>query len=237
MSGHSKWAQIKHKKAATDAKKGKLFSQLSRAITVATKSGADSDMNAALRFAIEKARQANMPASNIEKAIRRAGEKDAAILTEVRYEAYGPGGVALLIEGITDNTNRTSNEVKRILQKHDGKLAEPGAVSWMFVKKEVFSVSEDIGSKTEEVELLLIDAGAEDIIKEEGGVRIVADPGRAEAVLATLGRRHITAEASTEWVAQSTVALNKTDQQAVQRLYEALEEYEDITHVSSNEQT
>lgn len=236
MSGHSKWAQIKHKKAATDAKKGKLFSQLSRAITLAAKTGgADPEMNATLRLAVEKARQANMPASNIEKAIKRAAEKDAAALTEVRYEAYGPGGAALLIEGITDNTNRTSNEVKRILQTHGGKLAAPGSVGWMFNKKEVFTVSTKDGDTTEALELAFIDAGAEDITKEDKALRVIVAPERAEEVRTAMERLHITAESSAEWITQNTVLLNAADQHAMLQLYEALEEHEDITHVSSNE--
>ncbi|MBI2175305.1 MAG: YebC/PmpR family DNA-binding transcriptional regulator [Parcubacteria group bacterium] len=219
MSGHSKWAQIKHKKAATDAKKGKLFSQLSRAITLAAKTGrTDPEMNAALRLAVEKARQANMPASNI-----------------VRYEAYGPGGAALLIEGITDNTNRTSNEVKRILQTHGGKLAAPGSVGWMFNKKEVFTVSTKDGDTTEALELAFIDAGAEDITKEDKALRVIVAPERAEEVRTAMERLHITAESSAEWITQNTVLLNAADQHAMLQLYEALEEHEDITHVSSNE--
>src|SRR3989338_3629120 len=230
MSGHSKWAQIKHKKAATDAKKGKLFSQLSRAITLAAKTGGpDPDMNAALRLAIEKARQANVPASNIEKAIKRAVEKDAAALNKVRYEAYGPGGVALLIEGITDNTNRMLNEVKRILQKHGGKLAEPGAVGWMFAKKAVFAVPAESVADKDALLLELIDEGAEEINEDGDVLRVVAASDAAERVRAALKRAYgLDIAASPEWISATTVALSPRDQQSMLQLYEELGEHEDV---------
>lgn len=136
MSGHSKWQQIKHKKAASDAKKGKLFSRLSRAITIAAKElGPDPKANRYLASAIKDAREANMPSDNIERAVRRAGEKGAGELKEVRYEAYGPGGAALVITAVTDNSNRTTNEIKHALSEHNGKLGVEGAAMWAFEKQ------------------------------------------------------------------------------------------------------
>ena len=235
MSGHSKWAQIKHKKGAADAKKGRLFSQLSRTITLAAKCGAkDQGMNAALRDAVEKARQANMPASNINRAIARAGEKDASTLEEVCYEAYGPGGVALLIECITDNSNRTSNELKHILQKHGGKFAEPGAVSWMFAKRAIFIVP--AAARTETLELALIDAGAEEIETEEQDMRITAPPESssrvAEVLRAALGKD---CAPLIGWVPQTIVSLSADQQNAITKLYEALHEHGDVQEMYSNE--
>lgn len=136
MSGHSKWSQIKHKKAQSDAKKGKMFSKVSRMITVAARRGDKPEMNPELRLAIEKAREVNMPKDNIERAIKRAAGKESEKLEEVLYEAYGPAGVGILIEGITDNKNRTLNELKHILNEHNAKLADSGSVLWMFGKQE-----------------------------------------------------------------------------------------------------
>lgn len=135
MSGHSKWSQIKHKKAQSDAKKGKMFSKISRMITVAARKSDKPDMNPELRLAVEKAKEINMPSDNIERAIRRATGQEQEKLEEVFYEAYGPAGVGILIEGITDNKNRTLNELKHILNKHNAKLADSGSVLWMFKKK------------------------------------------------------------------------------------------------------
>ncbi|MEK7560196.1 MAG: YebC/PmpR family DNA-binding transcriptional regulator [Patescibacteria group bacterium] len=137
MSGHSKWAQIKHRKSATDAKKGKLFSKIAKVITVAAKElGSDPKTNSKLAFAIEEARAANMPSENIERAIKRASEKEASDLKEVLYEAYGPGGSALIIKAVTDNGNRTTNEMKRLLFQHGAKLGTQGSAVWAFSKQE-----------------------------------------------------------------------------------------------------
>lgn len=233
MSGHSKWAQIKYKKGAVDAKRGRLFSQLSRIITLAAKHGGrDPDMNAALRVAIEKAKQANMPSSNIDRAIARAGEKDASTLEEVRYEAYGPGGAALIIEGITDNSNRTSNELKHVLQKHGGKFAEPGAVSWMFEKKAVFAVHAP--EKRDALELTLIDAGAEDIKTENNTLRVVAPQEKGERVSKTLAEAGISAEQSVEWVSRATVSLDQRQRSDLAAMHKELGEREDVQHIYMN---
>ncbi|MDP3762740.1 MAG: YebC/PmpR family DNA-binding transcriptional regulator [bacterium] len=137
MSGHSRWAQIKHKKAATDAKKGKLFSRLSRLITLAAKElGPDPKTNPRLAAAIDEARKANMPSDNIERAVKRAGEKESANLKEVSYEAHGPGGTALIVNAVTDNPNRTTNEIKRLLTEHGAKLGEMGSAMWAFEKRD-----------------------------------------------------------------------------------------------------
>lgn len=234
MSGHSKWAQIKYKKGVADAKKGRMFSQLSRIITLAAKHGGqDPDTNAALRVAVEKAKQANMPSSNIVRAIARSGEKDASTLEEVRYEAYGPGGAALIIEGITDNSNRTSNELKHVLQKHGGKFAEPGAVSWMFEKKAVFAVP--VPEKRDALELALIDAGAEDIKTEDGGtLRVVAPPEKSERVSKTLAEAGIRAEQAVEWVSHAAIPLDQRQRSDLAAMRKELEEREDIQNIYIN---
>lgn len=158
MSGHSKWSQIKHQKAATDAKKSKIFGKIARAITIATREkGADIAMNASLRVAVEKARALNMPQENIERAIKKGvGGADETALLEFTYEAYGPGGVALIITGITDNNNRTSNEVKHLLSANNGKWANPGSVLWAFEKRD----GEWIAKPYSELSLSPIDSDA-----------------------------------------------------------------------------
>src|ERR671915_49384 len=187
MAGHSKWAQIKHKKAATDARRGKLFTKLARAITVAAKEGGgDPNTNAALGLAVQKAKDASMPKDNIERAIQKGvgGGADAENWESVVYEGYGPGGVALLIETLTDNRNRTGSEVRHLLSKHGGNLGEPGSVAYLFDKKGLIVV--DAEKYSEDDLMPAIEAGAEDIQDEENVFEVVTDPSSLSAVRAAL---------------------------------------------------
>src|SRR5580704_14031154 len=183
MSGHSKWASIKHKKAVVDARKGQHFTKLTRAITVAAREGGgDPDGNPALALAVQKARDASMPKDNIERAIAKGtGEgTDADQIETVLYEAYGPGGVALLIEALTDNRNRTGADVRHILSKHGGNLGEPGSVSYLFEKRGVIVVD---ASRYDEDDLIpAIDAGAEDIALDDDVYEVITEPGGLAAV-------------------------------------------------------
>src|SRR5919204_3280804 len=177
MAGHSKWAQIKHKKATVDAHRGQLFTKLARAITVAARDGgSDPDGNASLANAIEKAKSFRMPKDNIDRAIARGtGEGlDAAAIEAVTYEGYGPGGVAILVECLTDNRNRTAAEIRHIFARADASLGEPGSVSWMFEKRGVVLV--DSERYSEDDLIVAIDAGAEDVTSEGDSLRIVCDP-------------------------------------------------------------
>ena len=190
MAGHSKWAQIKRKKGAADAKRGQLFTKLARAITVAARDGGgDPEGNAALANAIEKAKSLRMPKENIERAIAKGtgAGGDAAAIEAVTYEGYGPGGVAILIECLTDNRNRTAAEVRHIFSRADASLGEPGSVAWMFEKKGVLLV--DGGRYSEDDLMPAIDAGAEDLAAEGDSIRITCEAGDLRAVLDALERR------------------------------------------------
>ena len=235
MSGHSKWSSIKHKKALTDAKKGKVFSRLSTFISIAAKHGGDPTMNPNLRLHIEKAKQAGMPKENIERAIKRGtGELGGAHLEEVFYEAYGPEGVGIIIEGVTDNKNRTVAEIKAVLNKYNGKLAETGAVSYLFEKKGVIVVSTE-NNDIDEVSLLAIDAGAEDIITDDEHLIMYTLPGELEKVKKNLEENHITiisAEITLE--PKNTVQISDGKKESIGRLVELLDDLEDVTEISTN---
>src|SRR2546425_2584741 len=183
MAGHSKWAQIKHKKATVDARRGQLFTKLARAITVAARDGGgDPEGNATLANAIEKAKALRMPKENIERAIARGtgAGGDAAAIESVTYEGYGPGGVAILVECLTDNRNRTAAEIRHLFARGDASLGEPGSVAWMFEKKGVVLVD---GSRYSEEDLIAaIDAGAEDVTNEGDSLQIVCEPASLRAV-------------------------------------------------------
>src|SRR5947207_9170489 len=183
MAGHSKWAQIKRKKGAADAKRGQLFTKLARAITVAARDGGgDPEGNAALANAVEKAKALRMPKENIERAIARGtgAGADAAAIESVTYEGYGPGGVAILIECLTDNRNRTAAEIRHVFSRADASLGEPGSVSWMFEKRGVVLV--DAERYSEDDLIGAIDAGAQDVVTEGDSLRIVCDPADLRAV-------------------------------------------------------
>jgi len=232
MSGHSKWNSIKHKKGAADAKRGKIFTKLARAITVAAKGNPDPDANFQLRLAIDQAKSANMPKDNIERAITRATGEGKDSLEEAMYEAYGPGGVAIIIEALTDNKNRTVANLKHIVTSHGGSLASSGSVAYMFERKGMVRVK-NIGSNPEEMELALIDAGAEDISDEDEMKLIISAPEKLKNILKALGDIEIE-YSGLEWVAKDRVTPDKETLAKLEKLFEALEEDDDVNDYSSN---
>jgi YebC/PmpR family DNA-binding regulatory protein len=237
MSGHSKWSSIKHKKAATDAKRGQLFTKLARDITMAARQGdPDPNMNAGLRLAVQKAKAANMPNDNIDRAIKRAtGGGDADALEEVTYEGYGPGGIAVLVEAVTDNRNRTVAEVRLVFSRSGGTLAEAGAVAWQFDRRGVVTVNA-ADSDPDEVQLAAIEAGALDVeVSDDGFVEIITEAVDLHAVREALEAQGIEIDnAELALVPQNRVALD--DQQAVAnlRLFERLDDLDDVSRVYSN---
>jgi YebC/PmpR family DNA-binding regulatory protein len=236
VSGHSKWAQIKHKKAVVDARRGQQFTKLARAITVAARDGGgDPEHNATLATAVQKARDASMPKDNIERAIAKGtgAGSDAAAFETVVYEGYGPGGVALLIEALTDNRNRTGSEVRHLLSKHGGNLGEPGSVSYLFNKRGVIVV--DARRYSEDDLLVAIEAGAEDIVTDEDLYEILTEPANLAAVRAALEEAGIELE-SAELTQQPTtrVAVEEDVAAKLLRLIDALEENDDVNAVHAN---
>lgn len=236
MAGHSKWAGIKHKKAVVDARRGKLFTKLARAITVAAKEGGgDPEGNPALALAIQKARDASMPKDNIERAIAKGtGEgAEAERYEEVVYEGYGPGGVALLIEALTDNRNRTGAEVRHLLGKHGGSLGEPGSVAYLFEKQGVVVV--DAGAYSEDDLIVAIDAGAQDIGIDEDVFEVLTAPADLPAVRAALEEAGIAFESAEVTQRPTTrVPLDEPAATRLLRLIEALEDNDDVGEVHAN---
>ncbi len=234
MSGHSKWKQIKNKKGAADAKRGAIFTRLSKIIPIAAREGGDPAMNFKLATAVEQARSMNMPKDNIERAIRRGtGEEASAILHEVVYEGYGPAGVALLITGVTDNVNRTISDMRATLTKHGGTMAAEGAVRWNFEHKGVIRL-EGVSNR-EEVELAAIDAGADDIREEESGLLITTEPKNLLHLKQALEKQGIKCEyAEVEYLPKSTVALDEHNQAKLERITNALDELEDVQDYYTN---
>ncbi len=236
MAGHSKWASIKHKKKAVDAKRGALFTKLTRAITVAAREGGgDPEGNAALALAIQKARDGSMPKDNIERAIAKGtgADSDADAFESVLYEGYGPGGVAILVEALTDNRNRTGSEVRHTFTKHGGNLGEPGSVAWIFEKKGEIVVD---GSRYSEDELLAaIDAGAEDVALDGDVWEIVTGPTDVAAVREALAGEGVEIE-SAELVQRPTTRtpVEETRVRTLMNLIEALEEDDDVQAVHAN---
>jgi YebC/PmpR family DNA-binding regulatory protein len=236
MSGHSKWASIKHKKAIVDARRGQHFTKLARAVTVAAREGGgDPEGNPSLGLAIQKARSASMPKDNIERAIAKGtGDgADAEAIEEVLYEGYGPGGVALLIEAFTDNRNRTSADIRHVLGKHGGNLGEPGSVAYLFDKKGVVIVD---ASRWDEDDLMVaIDAGAEDIAREDDVWEIQAEPADLTSVSRALEAAGIEpTSADVAQIPKVRVPVDEDDAAKVLRLIEALEEYDDVGEVHAN---
>jgi YebC/PmpR family DNA-binding regulatory protein len=236
MSGHSKWASIKHKKAIVDARRGQHFTKLARAITVAAREGGgDPEMNAGLGNAVQKAKDASMPKDNIERAIAKGigAGADAEAFAAVVYEGYGPGGVALLIETLTDNRNRTAADIRHLLGKGGGSLGEPGTVSYLFTKRGVIVVD---GSRHSEDDLLVaIEAGAQDIVTDGDLFEIVCDPGDLAGVRAALEGAGIELD-SAEVTQQPTTRIEIDEEVAgkLLRLIEALEENDDVGAVHAN---
>ncbi len=236
MSGHSKWASIKHKKGAKDAKRGKLFSKLVKEITVVARDGGgDLDANARLRTAVQIARDANMPADNIERAIKKGtGELPGIIYEEATYEGYGPGGIAILIRVLTDNRNRSTAEIRHLFDKRGGSMSGPGAVSYLFHKKGFFSISAE-GVDEESIFSLVLEAGAEDFKAEGDLFEIYTDPSDFEAVKKVLSENNIPIIMGevTELPA-SEIPVNGEEARKVLGLLNALEEHDDVQNVYSN---
>ena len=243
MSGHSKWHNIQGKKGKADKARSNTFTKLSRAISLAAQQGGgDSEMNFSLRLAVEKARIANMPKDNIEKAIKRGtGElKDEAVLQEVVYEGFGPGGIAFLVEAVTDNNNRTFGDVKNAFSKNGGNLGSPGSVQWQFSHLGVIIVAkEKLIEKNiieDEFSLKLIEIGAEDIIESEYGLEIRCELEKFKTVLDAVIASGLEPEDSgLEWVAKETVELDEEVKTKVEKLYEIIEELDDVKNVYTNE--
>ena len=236
MSGHSKWASIKHKKAITDSRRGAMFTKLSRHITVAAKAGGGNIVgNPALELAVQKAKDASMPKDNIQRAINKgtgAGANEADF-QEVMYEGYGPGGVALLIEGLTDNRNRTGAEVRAALTKAGGALGEPGSVAYLFDK--MGSIVVDAERYSEDDLLVAIEAGAEDIAADEGTLEVLTAPTDLQAVRTALEAAEVALEsAELVWRPKTRVDVDEEGLKKLMRLIDTLEESDDIGDVHAN---
>ena len=236
MSGHSKWATIKHKKGALDAKRGKIFTRLIKEIGIAAKNGGgDPDSNPRLRTAILAAKAENMPADNIKRAIQRGtGELPGAVYEEFSLEGYGPGGVALLLDINTDNRNRTVSEIRHVFQKNGGNMAEAGAVSWMFHKKGDIVVPKS-AAKEDDLMAIVLDAGAEDLRDDGENWEVLSDPSAYEAVLEAVKKAGIhPASSSVAMIPQNYIKLEGQHANTMIRLMEALEEHDDVQNVHSN---
>ncbi len=236
MAGHSKWAQIKHKKAKVDARRGKIFNKIIREITVAARlGGGNPEFNPRLRLAIEKAKEVNMPWENIERAIKRGtGELEGAHYEQVVYEGYGPGGVAIMVVAYTDNKNRTAGEIRHIFSKHGGNMAGVGSVAWQFEEKGVIYVEKD---KVDEETIfeIAVEAGAEDIKTEGDTYEILTSPKEFEAVKKAIEERGIPiSSAQLTMIPQNTVKLDPKSAEKVLKLIEALEDQDDVQHVYAN---
>lgn len=237
MSGHSKWATIRRSKGANDAKRGQLFTKLGHELAVAAREGGgDPEANFRLRLVLDKARQANMPRDNIERAIKRGtGElKGQAELEEAIYEGYGPGGTALMVQVVTDNRNRTVSDVRHVFSRHGGNLGSDGSVAWMFQRKGYFTVNPG-GEDPEEVALLAIDAGADDFEITDGILEVYSRMADFAAVQQAMTEAGVQIESSQlSWIPQSTAVLEEKDALRTLRLVEALEELEDVQEVFTN---
>lgn len=235
MSGHSKWATIKHKKGALDAKRGKIFTRLIKEISMAAKSGGDPEKNPRLRTAIQAAKAENMPADNIKRAIQRGtGELPGATYEEFSLEGYGPGGVAVLVEISSDNRNRTVSEIRHVFGKNGGNMAEAGAVSWMFHKKGDIIVPKS-AAKEDDLMNIILEAGGEDLKDDGENWEVVTDPSSYEAVLEAIKKAGIQpASASVSMVPQNYIKLEGAHASTMIRLMEALEDHDDVQHVHSN---
>ncbi|HZD39115.1 MAG TPA: YebC/PmpR family DNA-binding transcriptional regulator [Terriglobales bacterium] len=236
MSGHSKWSTIKHKKAAKDAKKGRLFTRLIKEITVAARmGGGDIGANPRLRTAVAAAKAASMPNDNIDRAIKKGtGELEGVSYEEVQYEGYGPGGAAILAQVLTDNKNRTVSEIRRLFSKHGGSLGESGCVAWMFDKKGLITVEK---SQIEEERLLgiVLEAGAEDVHEEEEVFEVVTQPEDFDKVKEKLEAENVPlVSAEVAMISKSTVTVEQKNVEPLLKLTEELEDHDDVQSVSAN---
>lgn len=236
MSGHSKWATIKRKKGALDAKRGKIFTRLIREITIAARQGGrDPDGNPRLRLAIDNAKAANMPADNIERAIKKAtGELEGSQISELIYEGYGPGGIAILVEVATDNKNRTVAEIRHIFSRGNGNMGETGSVAWMFERKGIITVKRDNKPEDEMMEIIL-DAGADDLNTEEDFFEVTTSLENFEPVRKTLlGKKMIVENASLQRIAKDLTPVKGEEAEKLMKLIEAIEESDDVQNVFTN---
>lgn len=237
MSGHNKWASIKHKKAAVDAKRGQLFSKVIKEITVAARlGGGDPEGNARLRAVVLKAKEANMPNVNIERAIKKGtGEIAGEQYEEINYEAYGPGGAALIITALTDNKNRTVAEIRSMLTKNGGNMGETGSVGWQFEKKGIISIEKNQVKSEDELMELVLEAGGEDIVTEEEGYTIKTDPRDFLTVLNILKNKNIaTVEAEIEFTAKNLIDIEPDKREKLSRVIEMIEDNDDVQSVACN---
>ncbi|MCK4336376.1 MAG: YebC/PmpR family DNA-binding transcriptional regulator, partial [Candidatus Aminicenantes bacterium] len=235
-SGHSKWASIKHKKAATDAKRGKIFTKIIKELSIAARiDGGDPETNARLRKSIADAKAANMPADNIKRAIMKGtGQLEGVNYEELTYEGYGPGGVAIFIETLTDNKNRTVSEIRHLFSKNNGNIGESGCVSWMFSRKGYFVIEKDKAAEDELLEIIL-EAGAEDMKEDGSNYEIFTPPDNYEAVVNALTENNVEIAAQNlGYIPQNYVKVEGKQAQQVLRLMEELEDHDDVQNVWSN---
>ena len=236
MSGHSKWATIKHKKGALDAKRGKIFTRIIKEIMIAARSGGDPDGNPRLRTAITAAKGVSMPADNIKRAIMRGtGELEGGQIDEIMFEGYGPGGAAVLVAVATDNRNRTVSEMRHMFSKNGGNLGEQGSVSWMFERKSQIIIDGDKAPPEDDLMALVLDAGAEDLRNEGGNWEVLSAPESHVHVLEAIQKAGISTEsADIAMVPKNLIKLEGKNASGMLRLTEALEEHDDVQNVYSN---
>lgn len=231
MSGHSKWATTKRQKAVVDAKRGALFTKIGNQIAIAARSGTDPAMNPSLAMVLEKARLANMPKANIERAIARVASKEGAALMEETYEGYGPGGVGIIIEVATDNKNRTMPDVRNTLSKNGGRMADPGSVMFQFERKGVIVISD----KGEDALMAALEAGAEDASEEEDGIEIITSPSDLMKVRQALVDAGMTVtSAELQYIANNNVPVDGENAEKLEKLLDALDDLDDVTAVHTN---
>ena len=232
MSGHSKWSTIKRQKEATDAKRGAAFTKIGNQIAVAAKSGTDPDINSTLALAIEKAKAANMPLANIQRAIDRVKDKNSSALEEVVYEAYGPGGIGIIVEAATDNKNRTFPEVRTALTKNGGTMAEPGSVSFQFTRKGVIRVK----ASGEDSLLAILDCGAEDAIEEDGEIVVYTVANELAKVRQALKEAELeVVDAELQYVPNNTIEISDSEvERKIMNIMDALDDLDDVSSVHSN---
>ncbi len=231
MSGHSKWATTKRQKAVVDAKRGALFTKIANQIAIAARSGTDPNMNPSLAMVLEKARQANMPKANIERAIARVADKSAAALIEETYEGYGPGGAGIIIEVATDNKNRTMPEVRNMLSKNGGRMADPGSGMFPFARKGWIMTKES----GEEAMMVALEAGAEDVDETENGLEIITAPSDLMKTRQVLLDNGLTVtEAELKYIPTTTIELSDEDGEKLGKLLDAIDDLDDVTAVHTN---
>lgn len=231
MSGHSKWATTKRQKAVVDAKRGAAFTKIANQIAIAARSGGDPTMNPTLAMVLEKARKANMPKANIERAIARATDKSAAAMIEETYEAYGPAGIGIIIEVATDNKNRTMPEVRNALSKNGGRMADPGSVMFQFARKGVIEIAE----KGEDALMIALDCGAEDANEGEEGIEVITEATDLMKVRQALIDAGLSVDnAELRYIANTSVPVSEDDAEKVDKLLNAIDDLDDVTNVFTN---